>query len=68
MDAASSQRLRQRGAPRLLAHFAALERVTASGGPTAKARLEHELGPELAERLVGALARDGERRPPLVLV
>jgi hypothetical protein len=56
MDAASFQRLEGRGAPRLLAHFAALARVTAGEGGSARARLEEKLGYELAERLVCALA------------
>ncbi|MGH3034249.1 MAG: hypothetical protein ACRDON_06780 [Gaiellaceae bacterium] len=56
MDAASFQRLEGRGAPRLLAHFEAIARVTAAEGGSARARLEYELGYELTERLVCALA------------
>jgi hypothetical protein len=56
MNAASLQRLEGRGARRLLADFAAIERVTAGEGGSARARLECELGHELAERLVCALA------------
>lgn len=66
MDAASSHRSSGRGAPRLLAHFDALERV-ASGNPlSARTRLERELGLELTERLVCALA--GGPRPRLAAV
>lgn len=62
MDAASFQRLEGRGAPRLLAHFAALARVTAGEGGSARARLEDELGYEFTEWLVCALAfRPGAR-------
>jgi hypothetical protein len=66
MDAASSQRLRSRGAPRLLAHFVALERVTAVEPVSARARLERELGCELADLLVGALVRPRGLRPAFV--
>jgi hypothetical protein len=45
-----------RGAPRLLEHCAALARITGSEGPSARIRLEHALGCELADFLVGALA------------
>ena len=79
MDAASSQQLRRRGAPRLLDDCAALERLAprllddcaalerlaASEGPSARARLERELGHELAALLLGALAAD--RRTALAL-
>lgn len=57
MDAAPAHDLQGRGAPRLLRHFAVLERLTASEGPSGQARLESELGCDLAEFLVGALAR-----------
>jgi hypothetical protein len=63
VDAASIQHLSHRGAPRLLEHCAALERVTSGEGPSARARLELELGDDLAELLVGALAGSGSRRP-----
>lgn len=56
MDAASVQCLASRGAPRLLADFATIARVTGGEGESARARLEYELGYELAERLVCALA------------
>ena len=62
MDAASSQQLRRRGAPRLLDDCAALERLAASEGPSARARLESELGRELAALLLGAVAAAADRR------
>lgn len=62
MDAASSQQLRRRGAPRLLDDCAAFERLAASEGPSARARLESELGRELAVLLLGALAAAADRR------
>jgi hypothetical protein len=45
-----------RGAPRLLEHCAAMERVTAVASPSANARLELELGGHLARLLCRALA------------
>jgi len=58
MDAAPAHDLQGRGVPRLLRHFAALERLTGDlDGPTGRMRLERELGCELAELLVAALAR-----------
>ena len=42
---------------RLLDHCDTLARVTGNGHANALVRLETELGPELARRLVGALAR-----------
>jgi hypothetical protein len=57
MDAAPGHDLQGRGAPRLLRHFTVLERLTSTDGPSGRARLESELGCELAELLVGALAR-----------
>jgi hypothetical protein len=68
MDAASSQQLEGRGAPRLLEHCAVLARITAPDAPSARARLERELGCELTELLVGALARPRALRPALALV
>ncbi|MGH3023801.1 MAG: hypothetical protein ACRDNI_09120 [Gaiellaceae bacterium] len=63
MDAASGHQIHGRGAPRLLEHFALLERVTSREEPSARARLELELGGELADLLVGALARAGRPWP-----
>jgi hypothetical protein len=68
MDAASSQQHAGRGAPRLLRHCAALDRVTARDEASARSRLESELGSELVEFLLGALAGDRGRRPALALV
>ncbi len=59
MDAAPAQGFEGRGAPRLLEHFAAFERITSGDGPSARIRLEREVGWELAELLVGALAGAG---------
>jgi hypothetical protein len=63
VNAASIQHLKSRGAPRLLEHCAALDRVTGGERPSARARLDLELGGDLAELLVGALARSGRARP-----
>ena len=57
IDAAPAHDLDGRGAPRLLRHFDALERLTRAEGPSGRARLETEVGCDLAELLVGALAR-----------
>ena len=58
MDAAPAHDLQGRGVPRLLRHFDALERLTGDAdGPSGRARLERELGWDLAELLVGALTR-----------
>lgn len=62
VDAASIQLLCGRGAPRLLDHCAALERVTSAARPSARTHLELELGGDLAELLVGALAGPGRGR------
>lgn len=62
MDAASSIQVDPRGAPRLLEHCAVLDRLTASNAPSARVRLERELGCELATLLVGALAAPGALR------
>jgi hypothetical protein len=61
MDGPPIQRLQSRGAPRLLADFAALERITDGDGPSGRQRLELEVGWELADFLVGALARSAPR-------
>lgn len=46
-----------RGAPRLLAHCAAVERLVRAEGGTARARLEEELGGHLAGLLCRALVQ-----------
>jgi hypothetical protein len=61
MDDPAIQRLRGRGAPRLLADFAVLERITEGDGPSGRDRLELEVGCELADFLVSALARSAPR-------
>jgi hypothetical protein len=62
MDAAPFH-TRGKGAPRLLEHCAAFARITGSEGLSARARLERELGCELADLLVDALANGPQRRP-----
>ncbi|MBD0291560.1 MAG: hypothetical protein ICV74_09920 [Thermoleophilia bacterium] len=52
----SEPRRRHAGISRLLLDYAALERVLAPGERDGAARLASALGPELAARLVGALA------------
>jgi hypothetical protein len=44
------------GFTRILEHCVAVGRVTDDAAATARVRLESSLGPELAGRLVGALA------------
>ena len=61
MDGPPIPRLHSRGAPRLLADFAALERITEGDGPSGRHRLELEVGCELADFLVSALARSAPR-------
>ncbi|HET6696085.1 MAG TPA: hypothetical protein VFG85_06240 [Gaiellaceae bacterium] len=61
MDGLPIPRLQSRGAPRLLADFAALERITEGDGPSGRHRLELEVGCELADFLVSALARSAPR-------
>ncbi len=61
MDGPPIPRLQSRGAPRLLADFAALERLTEGDGPRGRHRLELEVGCELADFLVSALARRAPR-------
>ena len=61
MDGPPIHRPQRRGAPRLLADFAALERITEGGGPSGRDRLELELGCELADFLVSALMRSAPR-------
>ena len=68
MDAAAAHDLHGRGVLRLLRHFAALERLTAdSDGPSGRARLEREVGCDLADLLVIALARPPAGGAPLSL-
>lgn len=57
MDEPPMQGFQRRGAPRLWADFAALERITEGDGPSGRHRLELEVGCELADFLVSALAR-----------
>lgn len=60
MDAAPASFLNGRGAHRLLRHFALVDRLTrADEWPSGRARLEREVGCDLAGLLVGALARRG---------
>jgi hypothetical protein len=63
MDAAPAHELHGRGAPRLLAHFAAVERLIAPEGPSGRLRLEREVGWELAQLLVAGLSRASSRKP-----
>ena len=61
MDDPAIHRLRGRGASRLFADFAALERITEGDGPSGRDRLELEVGFELADFLVSALAGSAPR-------
>jgi hypothetical protein len=61
MDGPPIPRLQSRGASRLLADFAVLERITEGDGPSGRHRLELEVGCELADFLVSALARSAPR-------
>lgn len=54
-----------RGAPRLLGHCAAVERLVQAEGGTARARLEKELGGHLAGLLCRALV---QRQPSRALI
>jgi len=54
-----------RGAPRLLAHCAVVERLVRAEGGTARARLEQELGGDLAGLLCRALV---QRQPTRALI
>jgi hypothetical protein len=63
VDAASTERVdTPRGAPQLLEHCAALERLTAVHPGSAWGRLEIELGRELTRFLCTALAGGGVPR------
>lgn len=56
MEPAPAHDLHGRGVPRLLRHFAAIDRLTGDvDGPSGRARLEVELGCDLAGLLVWAL-------------
>lgn len=57
-----------RGAPRLLEHCAALERLTDSDLGDARARLELEVGGHLAELLCRALVQRRPSRAALLAV
>jgi hypothetical protein len=58
MEPAPAHDLHGRGVPRLLRHFAAIDRLTGDVDvPSGRARLEVELGCDLAGLLVWALAR-----------
>ena len=59
MPAAHSRTRRSPGFAHVLEHCHALSRMTRGASPPARARLETALGPQLASRLVGALARGG---------
>jgi hypothetical protein len=62
MDAAPAHDLHGRGAPRLLRHFAALDLLTRDGdAPSIRARLERELGGDLADLLLDVLAGPDSR-------
>jgi hypothetical protein len=55
-------RFQSRGAPRLLAALADLERITEGDGPSGRHRLGLEVGCDLADFLVSALvARSAQR-------
>jgi hypothetical protein len=67
MDAAGGRRAGdRRGAPRLLEHCAALERMLGGEEASARTRLEDMLGGELASLLCRALTL-GPRRPAAFL-
>jgi hypothetical protein len=65
MNAAAAHPFQARGVRGILDDLDALERVTTGDGPSARARLEDELGDELAAFLVVALTSARERRPCL---
>jgi hypothetical protein len=68
MDAAFPQQVGGQGAPRILRHCDALAQVTASERPSARDRLELELGYELAGLLIEALSAGGSRRHCLAVL
>lgn len=57
----------ERGAPRLLQHCAAFERMSRAADRSARTRLETVIGGELANMLCRALTR-GQRPPAFLLV
>jgi predicted Ser/Thr protein kinase len=65
MNAAAAQPFQARGERGILDDLEVLERLTTGDGPSARERLEHELGDELAAFLVVALTSARERRPCL---
>jgi hypothetical protein len=58
-DDLSPVRFTRRGSLLLLDHCASLERLTGASRRSARERLEAELGPDLAKRLLGSLCSDG---------
>jgi hypothetical protein len=62
MSAAAAQPFQARGVRGILDDLDVLERVTTADGPTARERLEDELGDELTAFLVVALTSPRERR------
>jgi len=68
MDAVGGKRADdERGAPRLLQHCAAFERISRTADRSARTRLETVLGGEFANMLCRALTR-GPRAPAFLLV
>ena len=65
MNAAAAQPFQGRGVHGILDDLDVLERVTTGDGPSARERLEDELGDELAAFLIVALTSARERRPCL---
>jgi hypothetical protein len=63
MDAAAQFPGSSPGLVRLLEHCRLVGRLTQTETGSARGRLEDELGPELACRLVGALTNSGQRVP-----
>ncbi|HWB55723.1 MAG TPA: hypothetical protein VG479_02170 [Gaiellaceae bacterium] len=65
MNAAAAQPFQARGVRGILDDLDGLERLTTGHGPSARERLEDELGDELAAFLVVALTSAREPRPCL---
>jgi hypothetical protein len=57
-----------RGAPRLLEHCAVVEKLVTPGGASARARLEEELGGQLAGLLCRALVQRSPSRAVILPV